>query len=99
MLKSLIYSYSVYLCLSKFVLGTGVAALIPLMENMPGGAAIKPGDVLVGMNNKTIRVEHTANEGRVVTADALVHAHHYNPCLTMNIATMTGECCQPCSPH
>lgn len=61
------------------------------MEHMPGGAAIKPGDVLVGMNNRTIKVENAQNEGRVAASDALVHAVNYNPCLTMNIATMTGK--------
>ena len=67
-----------------------VAALVPLMENMPGGASVKPGDVLVGMNNKTIRVERTDHEGRVIMADTLTHANIFNPCLTIVLGTMTG---------
>lgn len=66
-----------------------INALIPLMENMPGGACIKPGDVLVGMNNKTIRVERSDNDGRVILADALAYAINYNPCLTINVSTMS----------
>ncbi|KAK9508946.1 hypothetical protein O3M35_006376 [Rhynocoris fuscipes] len=66
-----------------------VNALIPLMENMPGGMALKPGDVVVSMNGKTIRVEHTDNEGRVALADALAYGHNLKPCLTINIATLT----------
>ncbi|XP_014281594.1 cytosol aminopeptidase [Halyomorpha halys] len=75
--------------LAALAIPININALVPLMENMPGGASTKPGDVLVGMNNKTIRVEQTDHEGRVIMADTLSHANAFNPCLTINLATMT----------
>uniref|UniRef100_A0A023F9A5 Cytosol aminopeptidase n=2 Tax=Triatoma infestans TaxID=30076 RepID=A0A023F9A5_TRIIF len=66
-----------------------VNALIPLMENMPGGMALKPGDVIVSLNGKTIKVENPDNEGRVILADALAYGHKLKPCLTINLATLT----------
>lgn len=56
---------------------------------MPGGMAMKPGDVVLGLNGKTIRLENTDNEGRVVLADALSYSSTYKPCLVINIATLT----------
>ena len=48
--------------------------LIPLCENMPGGKATKPGDVVVAKNGKTIQVDNTDAEGRLILADALCYA-------------------------
>ncbi|CAH1388892.1 unnamed protein product [Nezara viridula] len=67
-----------------------VNALIPLMENMPGNMAMKPGDVVVSLNGKTIRIENPDNEGRVILADCLTFSNEYKPCLTINIATLTA---------
>ncbi|XP_014278784.1 cytosol aminopeptidase isoform X2 [Halyomorpha halys] len=67
-----------------------VNALIPLMENMPGNMAMKPGDVIVSLNGKTIRIENTDHEGRVILADCLTLSNQYNPCLVVNIATLTA---------
>jgi len=67
-----------------------VIGFMPLCENMPSGTAVKPGDVLVSMNGKTIEVDNTDAEGRLVLADALHYSQTYNPHTIVDIATLTG---------
>lgn len=68
----------------------GVAALV---ENMPGGHAYRPGDILTACNGTTIEVLNTDAEGRVVLADALAHASKtYSPAVMVDLATLTGAC-------
>ena len=69
-----------------------VTALVPATENMPGGNAIKPGDVLEAMNGKTIEVLNTDAEGRLVLADALAYANHLGLSPLLDVATLTGAC-------
>ncbi|KAM6220860.1 cytosol aminopeptidase [Rhynchocyon petersi] len=64
--------------------------LAPLCENMPSGKANKPGDVVRAKNGKTIQVDNTDAEGRLILADALCYAHTFNPKLILNAATLTG---------
>ena len=56
-----------------------VVTLIPLTENMPGGRATRPGDVVTAMNGKTIQVDNTDAEGRLILADALCYADTVRP--------------------
>ena len=65
-------------------------ALIPAVENMPGGNAIKPSDVVTAINGKTVEIISTDAEGRQVMADALCFAQRYNPDAVLDIATLTG---------
>ena len=67
-----------------------VTALVPATENLPGGGATKPGDVLVAMNAKTIEVENTDAEGRLVLADALAYANAEGMRPLVDVATLTG---------
>ncbi|HIE42838.1 MAG TPA: leucyl aminopeptidase, partial [Nitrospinaceae bacterium] len=67
-----------------------VIGIVPAVENMPGGSAIKPGDILTSMSGKTIEVLNTDAEGRLVLADALCYAQHYNPKEVIDLATLTG---------
>ena len=69
-----------------------VTALAPCTENMPGGAAIKPGDLLTAMNGTTIEVINTDAEGRLVLADALSYANHLGLSPLVDVATLTGAC-------
>lgn len=73
-------------------LGTdiGVRVYVPLTDNMPGGSATKPGDVLRARNGKTIEVLNTDAEGRLVLADALSLAAEEEPDLIVDMATLTG---------
>lgn len=77
---------------SRLKLGINAAALIPATENMPGGGALKPGDVLTAMNGKTVEVLNTDAEGRLILADALCHAVKMKPGFIVDVATLTGAC-------
>jgi leucyl aminopeptidase len=67
-----------------------VTAIVPATENMPGGSATKPGDVLKAMNGKTIEVINTDAEGRLVLADALCYAREQGAEAIVDVATLTG---------
>jgi leucyl aminopeptidase len=67
-----------------------VVGIAPLTENMPGGSALRPGDVLEIRNGKTIEVLNTDAEGRLVLADGLSLAAEQRPDLIVDIATLTG---------
>lgn len=69
-----------------------VLGITPLTENMPGGAAQRPGDVLKARNGKTIEVLNTDAEGRLVLADGLSLAAEAGPDLIVDLATLTGAC-------
>ncbi|MFQ5672885.1 MAG: leucyl aminopeptidase [Nitrospinales bacterium] len=73
-------------------LPVNVVGLVPAVENMPGGSAINPGDVLRGMSGKTIEVLNTDAEGRLILADALTYAARYKPRAVIDLATLTGAC-------
>ncbi len=67
-----------------------VTAVVPATENMPGGSAIKPGDVLRAMSGKTIEVINTDAEGRLILADGLAYARQQSPTAIIDVATLTG---------
>ena len=69
-----------------------VTAIIPATENLPGGKALKPGDILKAMNGKTIEVVNTDAEGRLILADALGYAVKQGLSPLVDIATLTGAC-------
>ena len=69
-----------------------VRGYLAIAENMPGGRAQKPGDVLKAFNGKTIEVLNTDAEGRLVLSDALSYACSKNPDVVIDIATLTGAC-------
>ena len=69
-----------------------VVGLIPAAENMPGGRALKPSDVVTSMSGQTIEVLNTDAEGRLVLCDALTYAERFKPRAVIDIATLTGAC-------
>jgi len=71
-------------------LEVNLTVLVPLTENMPGGKATKPGDVVTAMNGTTIQVDNTDAEGRLILADALCYADSLGPRLVADVATLTG---------
>ncbi|RUS84194.1 hypothetical protein EGW08_008034 [Elysia chlorotica] len=75
---------------ARLGLPINIKALIPLCENMPSGKANKPGDVVTAMNGKTIQVDNTDAEGRLILADALCYAETFHPKLILDVATLTG---------
>ncbi len=69
-----------------------IAGFIPVVENMPGGNAVKPGDIVTAYNGKTIEILNTDAEGRLILADALAYAAEtYKPGLMIDFATLTGS--------
>lgn len=67
-----------------------VKGLIPLTENLPNGSANKPGDVVYAMNGKSICIDNTDAEGRLILADALCYAERFQPKAIIDMATLTG---------
>jgi leucyl aminopeptidase len=66
--------------------------LVPMSENMPGGRAIKPGDILTSAEGKTVEVLNTDAEGRLILGDALWYARQLGATHLVDIATLTGAC-------
>ncbi len=69
-----------------------VVGLIPAVENMPSGTAIKPGDILTMSSGKTVEVDNTDAEGRLILADILHYSARFNPDIVIDYATLTGAC-------
>ncbi|MCX7798625.1 MAG: leucyl aminopeptidase [Melioribacter sp.] len=67
-------------------------AIVPAVENMPGGNSYKPGDVIVTSSGKSIEVKDTDAEGRIILADALYYASLQKPDQIIDFATLTGSC-------
>lgn len=76
--------------LSKLRVKINVDAFVPLCENMPSGKATKPGDVAIASNGKSVEVENTDAEGRLILGDAILYAQEHNPRYVIDIATLTG---------
>ena len=73
-------------------LPVNVVGLVPATENMPGGSAYKPGDILKSYSGLTIEVLNTDAEGRLILADALAYGAKFKPAAMVDIATLTGAC-------
>lgn len=71
---------------------TRVIGVVPAAENMPGGRAIRPGDVLTGAGGTTVEVINTDAEGRLILADALWYARRLGATHLVDVATLTGAC-------
>jgi leucyl aminopeptidase len=69
-----------------------VVALVPACENMPGGNATRPGDIVKSMSGQTIEIINTDAEGRLILCDAMTYARRYKPRALIDVATLTGAC-------
>jgi leucyl aminopeptidase len=69
-----------------------LTVLVPTAENMPGGAASKPGDIVTSMSGQTIEILNTDAEGRLILCDALTYAERFKPKTVIDVATLTGAC-------
>lgn len=70
-----------------------IIGIIPTCENMPSGSSYRPDDILTAMNGKTVLVENTDAEGRLILADALCYVQSLDPKEVIDFATLTGACC------
>ena len=73
-------------------LPVNLVGLVPATENLPGGKAYKPGDILKTLSGKTVEVVTTDAEGRLILADALTYVGRYKPAVIIDLATLTGAC-------
>ena len=78
--------------IAEMSLKINVIALVPATENMPGGGATKPGDVITSMSGQTVEILNTDAEGRLILCDALTYAERFKPAAVIDIATLTGAC-------
>ena len=78
---------------SELKLPINVVGIIPSVENMPGGEAYRPGDIIKLYNGKTAEILNTDAEGRLILADALAYGEkQYSPKAIIDFATLTGAC-------
>jgi leucyl aminopeptidase len=75
---------------SELGLNLNITGILPATENMPGGGAIKPGDIVKTIDGKSIEIVSTDAEGRLTIADAMGYAKQLKPSLMIDIATLTG---------
>src|SRR5262249_58882598 len=76
--------------IAKLKIPIDVLAVIPSTENMPSGTAIKPGDIITQLNGRTVEVNNTDAEGRLILADALSYAVELGADRIIDLATLTG---------
>ncbi len=77
---------------AELALPINVVGIVPCVENMPDGHAIKPGDVVTSLSGQTIEILNTDAEGRLILCDALTYAKRFDPDVVIDIATLTGAC-------
>ncbi len=77
---------------AELKLKLNVIGVIAACENMPGGNAVKPGDVVTSLSGQTIEILNTDAEGRLILCDALTYVERFKPAAVVDIATLTGAC-------
>ena len=77
---------------AELKLPLNVTGLIPAVENMPGGRASRPGDIVTSLSGQTIEILNTDAEGRLILCDTLTYAERDEPAAVIDIATLTGAC-------
>jgi leucyl aminopeptidase len=82
--------FAVLQAVRRLRLPVRLVSLAPVTENLPSGSACRPGDILRMRNGKTVEVDNTDAEGRLVLADALTYAETFRPDVILDFATLTG---------
>ncbi|WP_172601827.1 leucyl aminopeptidase [Sulfuricystis thermophila] len=77
---------------AQMKLPLNVIAVVPTVENMPGGGASRPGDIVTSMSGQTIEILNTDAEGRLILCDALTYVERFEPDCVIDVATLTGAC-------
>jgi leucyl aminopeptidase len=83
--------YAIFQLISNKKIDGHFIGLLPLVENMIGSNAIRPGDILKSYNGTTVEITDTDAEGRLIMADALAYSIKYKPYMCIDIATLTGQ--------
>ena len=77
---------------ARMQLPINLTVIVPATENMPGGNATRPGDIVTSMSGQTIEILNTDAEGRLILCDALTYAERLDPETVIDVATLTGAC-------
>jgi len=77
---------------AEMKLPLNLVGIIPAVENMPGGGATRPGDIVTSMSGQTVEILNTDAEGRLILCDALTYAERFDPECVVDVATLTGAC-------
>ena len=77
---------------SEMSLPMNLVGIVPAVENMPGGNATRPGDIVTSMSGQTVEILNTDAEGRLILCDAITYGLRFNPAAVIDIATLTGAC-------
>jgi leucyl aminopeptidase len=77
---------------AELALPINVVGIVPTCENMPGGKAVKPADIVTSMSGQTIEILNTDAEGRLILCDAITYSRRFKPAAVIDVATLTGAC-------
>ena len=78
--------------IARMQLPINLTIVVPSTENMPGGNATRPGDIVTSMSGQTIEILNTDAEGRLILCDALTYSERFEPDTVIDVATLTGAC-------
>ena len=77
---------------AELKLPINLVVIVPTCENMPGGGAVKPADIVTSMSGQTVEVLNTDAEGRLILCDAITYSRRFKPAAVIDVATLTGAC-------
>jgi leucyl aminopeptidase len=77
---------------ARMRLPLNLTVIVPATENMPGGNASRPGDIVTSLSGQTIEILNTDAEGRLILCDAMTYAERLGPAVVIDVATLTGAC-------
>jgi leucyl aminopeptidase len=78
--------------IAELRLKINLVVIVPTCENMPGGGAVKPSDIVTTMSGQTVEVLNTDAEGRLILCDAITYSRRFKPAAVIDVATLTGAC-------
>jgi leucyl aminopeptidase len=84
--------FGAVLAACEMALPIDIIGVVPSSENLPDGAANKPGDIIKSMSGQTIEILNTDAEGRLILCDALTYVERFDPAVVVDMATLTGAC-------
>jgi len=81
-----------FVAVTEMALKVNLVVVIAAAENMPGGNACRPGDIVITLSGQTVEILNTDAEGRLVLCDALTYVERFDPDVVIDVATLTGAC-------
>jgi len=78
--------------IAELKLPVNLVVIVATCENMPGGGAVKPADIVTSMSGQTVEILNTDAEGRLILCDAITYSRRFKPAAVIDVATLTGAC-------